>query len=113
MTMIRMSVAARWGRGGVLVIRKEARSDTAILKLGKEFILSKLPCITGGDYSYSEDVFLIGVPAGQGRYVEFTLGETREWYLNPFARKGIISNMERNELIIDCSVQKGFSAGLL
>jgi len=106
-----IDLEARWGRGGVMVTQKETRGDTAVVTLGRTFSLSTLPCGLAGKCQYGQDVFLLGFPAGQGRYVDIHRGDRKSRELNPFARNGIISNISHRELVVDCVIQKGFSGG--
>jgi hypothetical protein len=92
----KLNVEARWTKGTISILRKDARSDTATLVVGRKV----------------EDVFLAGFPAGEGTYVDFKDGEDTKRELNPFLRKGIISTVRgKQELIVDSLIQKGFSGG--
>jgi hypothetical protein len=107
----KLNVEARWTKGTISILRKDARSDTATLVVGRK-VENLPPCDIGGNFALGQDVFLAGFPAGEGTYVDFKDGEDTKRELNPFLRKGIISTVRgKQELIVDSLIQKGFSGG--
>lgn len=92
--------------------RKFTRGDIALISFENLFNRSSLEIrVTDEDMFLSMDVYIAGFPAGQGRYIDVGADKARINTLVPFLRKGIVSNIERNEFIIDTLVQKGFSGG--
>lgn len=93
------------------ILRRLHRSDLALVEIELKFPFETFE-INFARYGMAmgEDVLLAGFPAGEGRHVNITSGSLWKG-LNPFLRKGIISNGTGTELIIDTLVQKGFSGG--
>jgi S1-C subfamily serine protease len=95
------------------VVRTDHVGDLAVINVDQIYTgLADYPCHFGNeDMIYGQDVFLMGFPVGEA--MENIIGDGKYRYrgTTPYLRKGIISNMKRDEFIVDSFLQKGFSGG--
>jgi hypothetical protein len=96
------------------ISKSERRGDAGVFAVRETIVAGDMYCQLDGAFHFGEDVFLFGYPAGQARHVDVLPDDAHKpkvRHMMPFARKGIISNMEQQGFVVDTLLQKGFSGG--
>jgi S1-C subfamily serine protease len=96
------------------IISKHVRGDACLVAFGGKFNRNTFEMKYGSKNSIlSMDAFVMGFPEGRVNYLDVKSESGQRRMIFPFLRKGIISAVLRQEFIVDCIIQKGFSGGPL